>query len=78
MGRKTNFAHIAIQESTKRDIDKLKLRLEESYGTSTYDELMKIFLEKNKKLTLPSNEVKRVISKSRGVMIWINKEIYFS
>jgi len=69
MGRKTNFAHIAIQESTKRDIDKLKLRLEESYGTSTYDELMKIFLEKNKKLTLPSNEVKRVISKSRGVMI---------
>jgi len=69
MGRKTNFAHIAIQDSTKKEIDELKRKLEETYGTSTYDELMKIFIEKNKKLVLPNNEVKKVISKSRGVII---------
>lgn len=67
MLRKTNFAHIAIRDSTKKNLEELKKELEKNYKGATYDELINIILEKNKKIILSSMDVKKIISKSRGV-----------
>lgn len=66
--RRTNFAHVPIQKDTKEQLDRLKARLEEFYPNVTYEELMSVFLAKNEKIVLSSNEVKKIISQKRGVI----------
>lgn len=68
--RKTNFAHVPIYKQTKDELDKLKDELEiNGYNNVSYEELMKIFLEKNKKVKLLDNDIRRILSSSRGVKI---------
>jgi len=69
MVRKINFTQIGIRGDTKKEIDKLKEELEKCYPQATYDELMKIFLEKHNKITLSDRDVKKIILKTRGINI---------
>lgn len=67
MGRKINFEHIAVRSETKKELEKLKQQLGEFYDDVSYEKLMRIFLEKNKKLVLSSKEVSDIINKKRCV-----------
>lgn len=66
--RKTNFSNIGIRGETKKELEELRKILNEEYlSNATYDDLMKIFLKKHKKITLTPNELKSLLSESRGV-----------
>lgn len=67
MGRKINFEHIAVRSETKKELEKLKCQLGEFYEDVSYEKLIRIFLEKNKKLVLSSKEVADIINKKRCV-----------
>ena len=69
MVRKTNFTQIGIRGETKKEIDELKKRLEECYPSATYDELMKILMEKNSKIIFSNRDIKKIILKERGIII---------
>lgn len=69
MLRHKNFAHIPVNPETKEEIDELKKKLQDKYPNITYEEMMKIFLEKNKNIVMTENELKRLLAKSRGVII---------
>jgi len=69
MVRRKNFAHVPVREETKFELDKLKKRLAESFNSPTYDELINLFIEKNKHTFIPKEDLKRFILKSRGVVI---------
>ena len=69
MSRIKNFAHIPVLIRTKQDIDNLKERLNEKIPKATYDELINVLLEKHKNLTFSDSELKRMIFKSRGVVV---------
>jgi hypothetical protein len=69
MGRKTNYKHIPVQTKTWNEIDNLKKQLGEYYNDPTYDELVNILIEKNKKIILSNSEVKKIIGIKRGVKI---------
>ena len=66
--RKTNFNNIGVRGNTKKELDELKKRLSEEYiSNATYDDLMQIFLQKNKKIVLSKEEISLLILKSKGV-----------
>jgi len=66
--RKTNFSNISVRGETKKEIDELKRKLSNEYlSDATYDDLINIFLRKNKKIVLSPNELKELFIKSRGV-----------
>jgi len=67
--RKTNFAHIPVQEKTREELAKLKSELDKFYTNVTWDELINVFLEKNKKVVLSGLEVRKIIGQRRGVII---------
>jgi hypothetical protein len=67
MGRKTNFAHIPVREDTKKELDKLKEKLGQYYENPSYEKLMRVFLEKNKKIVFTGNDIIKIMSKKRGV-----------
>jgi len=69
MIRKRNFAHIPILNETKSEIDNLKNKLKEKYPDVTYEELVKILLEKNKNVIMSDLELRRLMNKSRGINI---------
>ena len=66
--RKTNFNNIGVRGDTKKELDELKKRLSEEYiSNATYDDLIRIFLQKNKKIVLSKEEISLLILKSKGV-----------
>jgi len=66
--RKTNFNNIGVRGNTKKELDKLKKRLSEEYiSGATYDDLIRIFLQKNKKIVLSKEELSLLILKPNGV-----------
>lgn len=66
--RKTNFRNVGIRGETKNELDNLKRKLSEEYiSDATYDDLIRIFLQKNKKITLSKDEIKELIIKVKGV-----------
>jgi hypothetical protein len=66
--RKTNFSNIGIRDETKKELEELKKRLCENYlSDATYDDLIRIFLKKNKKITLNQNELKELLLSQRGI-----------
>ena len=66
--RKTNFSNISVRGETKKEIDELKRKLSNEYlSDATYDDLINIFLRKNKKIVLSPNEFKELFVKSRGI-----------
>ena len=66
--RKTNFNNIGVRGDTKKELDELKKRLCEEYiSGATYDDLIRIFLQKNKKIVLSKEEISLLILKSKGV-----------
>jgi len=73
---KKNYAHVPVLEPTKKELEDLKDKLKEFYYEPTYDELIKILVEKNKKVVLSGNDVRKIMNKSRGVRIWTKGEIY--
>lgn len=67
MGRKTNFAHVPVVNETKRELDELKGKLrEKGFYDVTYDELIQIFMEKNRKLALSDIQIREILRRSRG------------
>jgi len=70
MRRKTNFSHIPVRGDTKEQVDKLKEQLAKCYNETTYDEIVRILLEKHRKLKLSDSDVKRIVGKMRGIKIW--------
>jgi len=67
--RKTNFSNIGVRGDTKKELEELKNKLSEEYiRDATYDDLMKIFLQKNKKIILSQNELNKLLLNSRGVV----------
>jgi len=69
MRRKTNFSHIPVRGDTKKEVDELKQQLSNCYTEATYDELVRILLEKHKKLRLSDNDIKIIVGKMRGINI---------
>lgn len=68
MVRKTNFSNIGVRGETKKEFEELKKMLNDKYiPDATSDDLMKILLEKNKKITLTPEELKNFIVKIKGV-----------
>ena len=66
--RKTNFNNIGVRGDTKKELDELKKRLSEEYiSNATYDDLIRIFLQKNKKIVLSKEEISLLILKTKGV-----------
>ena len=66
--RKTNFRNIGVRGETKRELDELKKRLSKEYiSNATYDDLIRIFLQKNKKIILSENELKDLLLKPKGI-----------
>lgn len=66
--RRTNYRNIGIREKTKTELDELKKKLNEEYlSGATYDDLITIFLQKHKRLTLTSAEIKTLVAQLRGV-----------
>jgi len=70
MARKTNFFHIPVRGDTRKEVDNLKDQLKKKYPDATYDELIKIFIEKQNKITLSDKDIKIIMCKSRGIIIW--------
>jgi hypothetical protein len=66
---KRNYSHIAVRDDTKQIVDELKKKLCEKYNDATYDELMKILLNKHEKILISEKEINELIAKSRGVRI---------
>lgn len=66
--RKTNFSNIGVRGDTKKELDNLKRKLSNEYiSNATYDDLIRIFLQKNKKITLSKDELKDIVLKVKGV-----------
>jgi len=66
--RKTNFSNIGIRGETKEELDKLKEKLATEYiSNATYDDLIRIFLRKNKKIILSEGEIRDLLLKPKGV-----------
>ena len=66
--RKTNFNNIPIRGETKKELDELKEKLSKEYiHNATYDDLIKIFLQKNKQIVLSQNEIRNLLLKPKGV-----------
>lgn len=64
-----NFSHIPVRYETKILVDKLKKQLSEKYNKATYDELMRILINKHNKIVISDKEIKELIAKSRGILI---------
>ena len=64
-----SFSHLAISGNQKKEVDEIK-KLLESVGISdpTYEEVMQVLLEKNRNFILPTNKIKDIIKKSRGII----------
>ena len=66
--RKTNFNNIGVRGDTKKELDELKKRLSEEYiSGATFDDLIRIFLQKNKKITLSKDEIRELVIRTKGV-----------
>jgi len=65
-----NYYHWALNSNREEEIKKLKKQLEElNVNNPTNDELFEILMAKNDKVTISPSEVKKIISKKRGVVI---------
>jgi len=65
-----NYYHFALKSNRSEDVRKLKQALEDlNISNPTEDEIFELLLEKNKKFVLSPTEVKKIISKKRGIEI---------
>jgi len=65
---KTNFRNVGVRGDTKEELEELKNKLCEIYfPKATYDDLIRIFLQKNKRITLNGNELKELLLRSKGI-----------
>lgn len=66
---KINFENIAVRGDKKHEIDNLRKKLSElGFFNVTYDEMMEILLQKNKKYTFSNDEISKILRQCRGLL----------
>lgn len=64
-----SYIRLPIKNEKEKELKILKENLEKiGIRNPTYDEIMEILLEKNKRLVINEKDIKEIIKKSRGIL----------